>query len=79
LREGEGWKTSKQENGVTIQLEEKVYQLLEKEGKKDDLTVAQELELATLYFLRENDPKLLEEAKQKADLAVLRVFERETA
>lgn len=50
-----------------------------KEGKKDGLTVAQEVELATLYAFRKNDPKLLEEAKQKADPAVLRVFERHEA
>jgi len=69
---------SEKQNGVTIQLEAKVYQLLEEEGKKDGLTVNQEIGLAMLYFLRKNDPKLLEEAKQKADPAVLRVFERET-
>ena len=70
---------SEKQNGVTIQLETKVYRLLEEEGKKDGLTVAQEVELATLYAFRKNDPELLEEAKQKADPAVLRVFERETA
>jgi len=70
---------SNKENGVTIQLEAKVYRLLEEEGKKDGLTITQEISLATLHFFKKHEPKLFEEFKRKVDPAVLRVFERETA
>jgi len=70
---------SEKEKGMAIQLEEKVYRLLEEEGKKHGLTVAQEVSVAFLCFLKKYDHELLEEAKRKADPAVLRVFERETA
>jgi len=70
---------SEKENGVPIKLEKKVYRLLEQEGKKDGLTISQEIELAMLYFFRKEDPELLEVAKQKATPAVLRVFEKQTA
>lgn len=65
---------SAKENGVTIQLEEKVYRLLEEEAKKDGLTVPQEIDVVFLCFLKKYDPKRFEEAKRKVDSVVLRVF-----
>lgn len=62
-----------------IQVDKKTYKLLEAQAKKDGLTIPQEIELATLHAVRKDDPELLEEIKQKANPAVLRVFEKETA
>lgn len=73
---------SEKQEGFRIDLPEKVWRILEKEAKKDGLTVKQEVTLAMLYFFKKYDAKLFEETKQivqERDPAVLRVFEKQTA
>lgn len=61
---------------MELPLSETEYRSLEKAAKEDGLTVDQEAQLALLYFFKEHDQKLLEEAKKIVAPEVLRVFEK---
>lgn len=61
---------------MKLPLSKAEYKSLEKAAKKDGLTVDQEAVLALLYFFKEHDTALFEEAKKLVDPKVLQVLEK---
>lgn len=57
-------------------LSEKEYKALELVAKQEGVTVDQAAQIAILTYLKHHEPKLLEQAKKRADPEVLRVFEK---